>query len=319
MIYGAGALLLNFLAIAVFALAFSVLLLSATKPLLLRLSAMSAITRRRALWLIVLLPWVLSAVSTLLSLVPSYSMGLSHQFEFLFWHHSTDFPVFSWHGFSVAVLLVYLLWRVSPGIKQMQQQSASVSALNAFAERSADRAYWVLPSAESTAFTAGFLKPRCYVSRALLASLSEQERQVVLAHEQAHARHYDPLKKAIFILFSALYPSFVAKQLQAMMSLAMEQQADEQAACNDVEKSELALTLLKVKRLSIAPAIDQTDGRFCYFSGDSLEQRIHYLMQNEHGLVFPLRLFVLAAPLSLLLSSAFTDALHHAIEILLHI
>jgi hypothetical protein len=47
------------------------------------------------------------------------------------------------------------------------------------------------------AFTAGWLRPRVYVASALAGCLSEEELIAVLAHEAAHVRHRDPLKRSL--------------------------------------------------------------------------------------------------------------------------
>lgn len=47
---------------------------------------------------------------------------------------------------------------------------------------------------EPVAFCAGLWRPRVYVSYAAVATLADDELTAVLAHEDAHARHHDPLR-----------------------------------------------------------------------------------------------------------------------------
>ena len=47
------------------------------------------------------------------------------------------------------------------------------------------------------AFTTGWVRPRIYVAHELAEYLSEQELAAVLAHETAHVRHHDPLKRSL--------------------------------------------------------------------------------------------------------------------------
>jgi beta-lactamase regulating signal transducer with metallopeptidase domain len=197
----------------------------------------------------------------------------------------------------------------------MRQQQVDLKALHAFAQ-ALDKNTFLLPGKQANAFTAGLLRPRCYLTTGLRDALSNEELEIVLQHERVHARHHDPLLKWLFALASSVYPQLVATQLQQQMTLAMEQHADEAVASKRFGKSDVALTLVKVQRLAAA-GLQRANEQFCYFTGDALEQRVHYLMQREMVTGFPLRAVLFLAPLAFLLSSAFTDSLHHAIELLL--
>jgi Zn-dependent protease with chaperone function len=55
----------------------------------------------------------------------------------------------------------------------------------------------VIDEPTPVAFCAGWLRPRVYVSKAVLERLSEAELQAVLAHERQHGARRDPLRLAI--------------------------------------------------------------------------------------------------------------------------
>jgi beta-lactamase regulating signal transducer with metallopeptidase domain len=52
-----------------------------------------------------------------------------------------------------------------------------------------------LDSAAAAAFCAGLLRPRVYVTSAMVASLADQEVDAVLVHEAEHAHRRDPLRR----------------------------------------------------------------------------------------------------------------------------
>ena len=52
-----------------------------------------------------------------------------------------------------------------------------------------------LDSAAAAAFCAGLLRPRVYVTSAMVASLADQELDAVLVHEAEHAHRRDPLRR----------------------------------------------------------------------------------------------------------------------------
>lgn len=88
----------------------------------------------------------------------------------------------------------------------------------------------VLPSSEAFAFTAGLLRPRVVVSKALVETAPQDFLRVVLAHEQAHAKGHHPL--ALFVaeaLARALPVPPVVWALGAFR-LALEARADDLAA-----------------------------------------------------------------------------------------
>ncbi len=70
-----------------------------------------------------------------------------------------------------------------------------------------------LKSGEITAFTAGILRPKVYVSQAIFTKFSKRELQSVICHESFHARTYDPLRKLIIDFVSHLLPSFPYKRM----------------------------------------------------------------------------------------------------------
>jgi Zn-dependent protease with chaperone function len=104
-------------------------------------------------------------------------------------------------------------------------------------------------SVEPFAFTSGFLRPRVCISTALERALSPSEREVVLAHERAHARRRDPARFALAGLVSELHAPARRRSILSTLRLAAEQTCDEYAAGTAGSRLDVAETLLRVEHL----------------------------------------------------------------------
>jgi Zn-dependent protease with chaperone function len=69
--------------------------------------------------------------------------------------------------------------------------------LSATARRLGLRRLRCLKGTDATAFCAGLLRPRVYVTTGAVASLTSAELEAVLVHEAAHARRRDPLRRLL--------------------------------------------------------------------------------------------------------------------------
>ena len=89
-----------------------------------------------------------------------------------------------------------------------------------------DNQTYIIDSSVPTAFTGGLIKPSCFISTELFKQLNEDEIAIIVQHEKAHIHYADPLKKWLFSFFAAYFVTQIKHRLIAMMSLAMEQDAD---------------------------------------------------------------------------------------------
>lgn len=104
----------------------------------------------------------------------------------------------------------------------------------------------VIEDPSLTAFCAGLLRPRVYVSRGALQTLSEPELDAVLIHERHHADRRDPLRLfAMRILGDALFMLPAVKRLGTRYRDAAELAADEAAVRTKGSAVPLASALLK--------------------------------------------------------------------------
>jgi Zn-dependent protease with chaperone function len=109
----------------------------------------------------------------------------------------------------------------------------------------------------------GILKPRVFLSRPVVSSLTMQEVNAAVAHELAHVSAWDNLKQ---LLLQATRLPFVDRMtgLDRQWRLASELAADELAIRSGTPVLELASALVKVARLRVMrPQLPE--GAVCYF------------------------------------------------------
>ena len=277
---------------------------------------LSANDRRRSLWLIVMAPWLVGALATVIVVLLSQpGVAVLFSSDLIHWHHLNEFYWNSWHGVLVLTALALVVLLLAQVFRRIAAISQTVELLSEF---SSDRADGVLELDSDThaAFTVGINSPRCYMTRALINELDEREYEVIRIHEMSHVQSRDPARRAWFFVLAGLYQTVIARFLMAQMITATELLADARVVVEIPDKAFIARVLLKAHRLvKQAAPIDQPAMGICQFGADSIEQRISYLLSDEDSKRFSL--VVAGAILALLaLSCAMgADALHHAIEL----
>ena len=139
---------------------------------------------------------------------------------------------------------VVLLVTVFGAVRQVRDHRRLTRALPVTGALPGHPSVLVVAADAPMAFCAGWLRPRVYVSTAVLARLSPGELGAVLAHEHHHGALRDPLRLAIGrVLCTALFFLPVLRPLQARESEAAELRADA-AAVDAVAAAPLASALL---------------------------------------------------------------------------
>jgi len=172
---------------------------------------------------------------------------------------------------------------------------------------------WVR-SSTPLAITVGIVRPRVVITDALRRRLPRPLLRAVLAHEVAHQRRGDVLRKALASLFALLHWPTVRRHLLDDLSLACEQAADAEAAAKLHDPIRVADAILAVERLTESC----THGALATaasFGGPSLTARVEQLLRPSAG-VRSLRLrrwVAMTAGAALFLA----EPLHHVVETLL--
>ncbi len=163
-----------------------------------------------------------------------------------------------------------------------------------------------------TAFTAGLLHPRPYLSSAADRQLSVQEKGVILAHERHHVRRRDPLRLLLLRLCGGLFPGTGAALRNWERSAELE--CDRAAVGAGFSPALVARTILKMQRAhrqwDSHPAVS---GHAGHGDPESLRIRITSLVCGRLDPVGPaplLLVLLLLAGIGL----CFLPETHHALE-----
>jgi len=108
-----------------------------------------------------------------------------------------------------------------------------------------------VPSALPVAATIGLVRPRVVLDVRLAATLDAAQWTAVLAHEQAHARHRDPLRLWLAQLATDLqWPIPAARRRLDDWSSRLELARDEEARQRGIAGEDLAAAIVEAARLS---------------------------------------------------------------------
>lgn len=131
------------------------------------------------------------------------------------------------------------------------------------------------------AFTAGFLKPRIFLSTKLVDILDENELRAVVLHESHHQRSRDPLKGlAASFISDFLFFLPASNFLKKAFHLTSELTADAHSVNSQVDPLDLASSLLKVQRFN---------GPAASWFFDPTTERAKYLLGQPSRIPLPLR------------------------------
>ncbi len=155
-------------------------------------------------------------------------------------------------GPSVALIFAALLpagIRFGDTAVRLRRARRVVGALHKSAPIGRAESHSVVESDLPLALTAGLLSPRIFVTSALIRDLDSTSTAAMLAHEAAHVRRRDPLRKLVGDLLSALHLPGVRRMLLDDLSLACEESCDESAAQEIGDRADVAAALVALGRL----------------------------------------------------------------------
>ena len=172
--------------------------------------------------------------------------------------------------------------------------------------------YLVIATSKPIIFTLGFIKPMVFCSEGLLKQVSNDELQVLLAHEKSHINHKDSLSKWLVKTLSSC--CFNQDIISRDLLLRMEQRADQAAILAGATKEELMSLILRFKKWETTNPDNQY---YCAFTHELPEERIRMLKTSEvdFGMQYKAKLLGVAA---LFLCSSLLDynsaQMHHLLE-----
>jgi Zn-dependent protease with chaperone function len=247
--------------------------------------------------------------------------GHQHAHPHICGHHETGLPALSILLLAGALALRTLV-SAARTAKLLTSSWRVLELAGASSERDDLHAVCILPLAQPQAFVMGVFRPRIFVTRGLLA-LGPAYTNAVLAHERAHLRRADGLRRLVATLASTLHLPGVARSLERRLAHTQEMAADEEAATELGSRTALADALVAISRKNLGAARGGTPAMATAFTGSNLagsnvEARVQALLATPSDIDDPSPrklLLTLAAGLVVVAWSA--DAIHHGVEIAL--
>jgi Zn-dependent protease with chaperone function len=160
--------------------------------------------------------------------------------------------------------------------------------------------------------TFGLWRPQIWLSTALADVLPQRQLDAVLAHERAHARRRDALRRLLAGVAALVHWPSLRRTLQAELALASEQACDEAAARHVGDRLAVAETILAVERL-LARSRAPEHVALASFAGSAVESRVRSLVAGAPPEPARGSLWWLA-PAAIAVAVVLIDPLHHATE-----
>jgi beta-lactamase regulating signal transducer with metallopeptidase domain len=319
-----GWLLVSLQAFAVAAVAAALTSLVASVLLVSIPSDRTAARRADASFLLGLLPGLVAIGSWVAVVMPSFlhatGLRLDHCGEHT--HHAhlcaihAGAPVLPLVALGVLVLGI-TVWRGARLARRQWLSVRLIGALERLGTELTDQAHPVVlvPGSPRLCVATGLRRRRVLLSSAITQALAPSLVDAALAHEHAHLRRHDPLLRVVLAWAGLFSPPSSAALAQRAFAEAAEEACDAVAA-SSVDRFVLAESLVRMARITHR-RVPATALAFC---GATLERRVSLLLEGP-ARPSPSRVAPLAT-LSILLCTAAAiagaDALHHAVESLLH-
>lgn len=319
MLINEWAIFLNLLSIALMGLLAATILLTLLSPRLLHyIPHLTASTQKKALWLLVSTPGIVGILCVLLFIPSLIQSGNWHWLDQIaHWHHPYVFYLDSWHAVLLSVFTIGTLYMLIHKAANASRHLRTLKTLTCLTQNKdilkAGKDVVVLQSQSPSAFTAGLLKPRCYITTGLIDEVSKAELDIIIDHERAHIRHNDAQKKWLFTLLASIYPKRVTRTLTKQFSLATELLADAQVS-KSYNGIDIAHTLVKTARIQRSFTGRATFASVSHFIAGDVEFRVKALIAPPMYRSFPWSYSLLLFGLTVVASTLGVDALHHLVE-----
>lgn len=274
-----------------------------------------SLSARRVLWmLLATAPAAAGTTALMIALLPSFGLAADHclvhaaHHPHLCLHHPQELSV------PAGLIAIIGLTRVATSViaevhnwvraRRMSRSLASMARING--------PFTIFPGRTPTAFVLGSLRPRIFVSEAMM-QLPNSVLEPALAHERCHATKRHLLTRLVARVFGILHVPLVARQLIERLAAAQELEADAAARSETGDGIQVAESLLRLARArqgAPAGAIGFADG--------ALHERVSALLDpDKTKTTWPVALLVLAATTAVVLAFHAPEAVHHTFETVL--
>jgi hypothetical protein len=275
--------------------------------------------RARIAFLLAVAPAVLPAVALALVLAPGFAGAfgfapdhcLAHgdhvHLCFAHPHAALTLPLAAWLALCASAFAVAAVRRT----RRLADWRREIASFRRLAPQRIAPDVRLIPSERPISVTVGLLRPEIWISTGLRAQLGADGLDAVIAHERAHRRRRDSLRRVLAHVLSRVQWPSVRRELLAELSLASEQACDEAAARAVGDRLQVAETLVAVERIvSRAPAFEHP--AWASFGGGELAARVHQLVDAPGAEPERVSAWLwFAAAVSV---CALSEPLHHATE-----
>jgi Zn-dependent protease with chaperone function len=209
--------------------------------------------------------------------------------------------------------VVFVLLRAVPGILRLLRARRVLTRLRNVSLEADLAGVRSVDSDAVFSFTGGVLRPDIYLSRGLREQLGPIALAAVLAHERAHVRRRDVLRRHVAELGALLHAPGTAHALLSALELACEEACDAEAATTIGDRVQVAQAIVAVARLGPRPP-PAIAASVIGFTAEALSHRVTALLatppQKTTTSLWPLA----GATVALVVLA---PALHHATETVL--
>ncbi|HWN66888.1 MAG TPA: M56 family metallopeptidase [Haliangium sp.] len=285
----------------------------------------------RLLLVVALLPAAASIAAMTAALAPSFGWIADHCLRAAEPHthpHICAHHVASLPALPAVLLAALLLARLAHAALRLawlgMRARAARRGLARIAQPASDAslgtppALQVLPFDEPQAFVIGLWRPALFVTRGLLSDAYREHLEPVLAHEHAHLRRRDPLRRLVSSIALAFHLPGVAGWFERRLGRAHELAADAEAAAEVRSPERVARALLRLARKQRARAVALAFHISAASDAADIGARVACLLdpgprRDQPGPA----LIAITAAIALALLAASAEPVHHGIEMFL--
>lgn len=214
-------------------------------------------------------------------------------------------------GFSLIAMASLLVFgMIAVGLYGLRLGQRRLSMLLAFGRENRKGDYLIVDSRNQLAWCCGLLRTKIVVSRGLVERLSLPQLSVVLAHERAHARRLDNLRRIVVQWATVFWPQPLKRRVRAELANDCELACDADAM-RTIQNRSLFIDVIKALQM---PAAIDTAAKGVAFGSSDARPRIEALMTDESAGRHPAVAYLLLVLIWFSQVGAVTGITHRVVE-----
>lgn len=197
-------------------------------------------------------------------MVPGFTMNLIFLLDTLKYNNFNNnlFNLIRSSAFLINIVSgPIILFLAAKYINALKEVFIGINKTNKFISQlktsNVNQRYVTFNSAKEFIFTAGFFKPKIFISSAIFKSHNSVEIEAMLLHEENHQNNHHPLKVFIANFIGSFSPAFPGKKWILGNYLTLTEVTSDNFAENKINnKLPLVSALLKLQQSSLEPIMD---------------------------------------------------------------